>query len=80
MTHTATWRLRPSLIEPKVLLGTCPSRSCQAVYSLTASGQIPEHPRANRWAQAKPGRCPCSGWLGRNPRPDRFVREGVRWL
>lgn len=71
----------PVLVDPLVFEGTCPSRTCRAIYALTPAGQIPEHPRANRWASSKPGRCPCSGWLARNPRPrPHFYVEGVQWL
>jgi hypothetical protein len=72
-----------TLLEPDkdVIEGTCPSSSCGAVYALTASGQIPEHTRANRWARSRPGRCPCSGWLARDPHPRKyFYVEGVRFL
>lgn len=85
MTHTLTPPTArpagPVLVEPPVWEGTCPSRTCQAVYTLTGGGQMPEHPRANKWAQPNPGRCPCSGWLARDPHPRRYCRvEGVRWL
>jgi hypothetical protein len=75
---TAT--LARPLIDPseRVTEGTCPSTSCRAVYELTPAGQMPEHPRANEWA---PRRCPCSGWLARNPqRRKHFYVEGVRFL
>jgi hypothetical protein len=92
MSHTTTLprpRTRParhravSLIDPseKVTEGTCPSKTCQAVYALNAAGQLPEHPRANEWARPRPRRCPCSGWLAPDPHPQPFTYvEGVRFL
>ena len=76
MTYAAT------LIDPseKAVEGTCPSGKCQAVYELTPAGQMPEHPRATEWGPRQ-RRCPCSGWLARDPHPSAlFVVEGVRWL
>jgi hypothetical protein len=87
MSHTLTrsprptWQTTPVLIEPseRVTEGTCPSVTCQAVYPLNEYGQVPEHPRANEWAT--PRRCPCSGWLARDPHPRKhFYVEGVRFL
>jgi hypothetical protein len=58
--------------------GDCPNRYCQGgPYALNAGKQLPEHDRALRGG----GRCPCSGWLARNPRPrPYFYVEGVRYL
>lgn len=68
------WRSEPPAIE-----GECPSSRCQGTYLLTASGQVPEHSAAASWT--RPRRCPCSGWLARNPRPrGYFYVEGVRFL
>ncbi len=87
MSHTLTRPRRltrstlAALIDPseRVTEGTCPSASCRAVYELNPDGQMPEHPRANEWA--KPRRCPCSGWLARDPHPQRYMYvEGVRFL
>jgi hypothetical protein len=76
MTATLT---RP-LIDPseRVTEGTCPSSKCHAVLPLDGR-QIPEHPRAGSWL--RPRRCPCSGWLARDPHPRKhFYVEGVRFL
>jgi len=90
MSHTTTLprpRTRParrrvvSLIDPseRVTEGTCPSATCRALYELNEFGQVPEHPRANEWVQ--PRRCPCSGWLARDPHPQPYMYvEGVRFL
>lgn len=67
-----------SLIEPPVVEGECPSSRCRGTYVLTATGQVPEHARADSWTGGR--RCPCSGWLARNPRRSYFFVEGVRFL
>ena len=77
-------RSAPSLTEPPVIEGDCPA--CQGTYPVTTVTvpsvgpvlQVPEHTRADRWARL---RCPCSGWLARNPRrAPYFYREGVLFL
>jgi hypothetical protein len=84
MSHTATLPTRvhqSSLTDPseRVIEGDCPSRRCRGTYALTAAGQLPEHDIATRWLTRR--RCPCSGWLARNPRPRKyFFVEGVRFL
>jgi hypothetical protein len=88
MSHTQTRARRPTrstttppaLIDPseRVTEGTCPSSRCRAVLALDGD-QVPEHPRAGSWRRSR--RCPCSGWLARDPRPRRhFYVEGVRFL
>ena len=50
------------------------------MYELNSAGQMPEHPRANEFGPDA-RRCPCSGWLARNPRRAAyFYREGVLFL
>lgn len=69
----------PPRVAPPVWEGDCPSARCRGTYPLTPAGQLPEHPVAAQWTC--PHRCPCSGWLARNPRPRQHVTvEGVRWL
>lgn len=73
-----------SLAEPSVIEGDCPA--CRGTYPVTevptCAGialQVPEHARVDRWAARR--RCPCSGWLARNPRHrSYFYVEGVRFL
>jgi hypothetical protein len=80
-TRTRPTRRPVSLIDPsdRVTEGTCPSSRCRAVLPLTDDRQVPEHDRAGTWY--RPRRCPCSGWLARNPHPRRhFYVEGVRFL
>jgi hypothetical protein len=82
MSHTAT-AARPTaarthrpLVEPPVIEGDCPA--CRGVFELTPTGQVPEHARPDRGQRR---RCPCSGWLARNPHPRKyFFVEGVRFL
>lgn len=72
------------LIDLPVIEGDCPA--CHATYPVvtvpTPAGtalQVPEHPRADRWSPQR--RCPCSGWLARNPRPCPFFYvQGVQFL
>jgi hypothetical protein len=72
------------LTEPPVIEGDCPA--CCGTYPVTEAHistgtalQVPEHHRADRRTTRR--RCPCSGWLARNPRPRRyFFVEGVRFL
>jgi hypothetical protein len=69
----------PSLADTEqVTEGDCPSCG-SGPWALTAAGQVPEHDRPGRAGHRR--RCPCSGWLARNPRPRRpFYVEGVRFL
>lgn len=68
-----------SPIEPSAIEGDCPSSRCRGTYVLTPSGQVPEHATATSWTTRR--RCPCSGWLARNPRRRKpFYVEGVHFL
>jgi hypothetical protein len=69
---------RPMLLDPAVLEGDCPNRACGATaLALTAGRQLPEHHTVG----ARGHRCPCSGWLARNPRTRKhFAVEGVIYL
>lgn len=68
-----------TLTEPPVIEGECPSRHCRGNYVLTDTGQLPEHVSAG--SGLRPYRCPCSGWLARNPHPrPYFYVQGVRFL
>ena len=78
--HTQPSGRNLSLIDPAetVIEGTCPSARCLAVLPLSGN-QMPEHDRAGSWL--RPRRCPCSGWLARDPHPRKhFYVEGVHWL
>ncbi len=70
---------RHPLIDPPVIEGDCPSRACrETAFRLTPAGQVPEHRRSSNPTAR---RCPCSGWLARNPRPRKhFTPEGVIYL
>ena len=70
---------RVALTEPAVIEGDCPSRMCaETSFPLTSGGQVPEHRKSSN---PNARRCPCSGWLARNPRPRKhFFVEGVRYL
>lgn len=77
-------RVRPrytrlALTEPPVIEGDCPSGVCaETSFPLTPDGQVPEHRKSSN---PNARRCPCSGWLARNPRPRKhFFVEGVRYL
>jgi hypothetical protein len=79
MSTRSRARQRPPLIDPVVWEGECPSSHCRDTYQLNAAGQLPEHAAARDWPDRR--RCPCSGWLARNPRPRRyFYVEGVQFL
>lgn len=71
------------LVAPTVIEGDCPA--CHGTFPVVAvlltSGvalQVPEHARVDR---TRPRRCPCSGWLARESRVQRyFYVEGVHFL
>jgi hypothetical protein len=71
-------RHRP-LIAPteQVAEGDCPCGS--GPWLLNECGQVPEHTHLGKDGCRR--RCPCSGWLARNPRPRKsFYVEGVQFL
>jgi hypothetical protein len=66
----------PTLVDPVVIEGDCPAG--HGPFPLNDARQVPEHVRFDRAGRP---RCPCSGWLARDPRPRRyFFVEGVRFL
>jgi hypothetical protein len=84
LTRRRATRTAQPLTEPPVIEGDCPAcRGTYPVQTVTVAGvgpvsQVPEHIRADRWTKR---RCPCSGWLARNPRrASFFYREGVMFL
>lgn len=67
----------PVFTDPTVIEGDCPSCG-HGPFPLTDAQQVPEHTRTDR---GRIRRCPCSGWLARNPRlRPHFYVEGVRFL
>lgn len=73
---TAT-RTRPLVDTEQVMEGDCPG--CPTgPWPLNDGLQVPTHDRAVPGGRR---RCPCSGWLARNPHPRKpFYTEGVRFL